>query len=254
MCELLAMSSQKSTRLTYSLASLASHAKGVSRDGWGVAYYQGLDVALYRDITSAEDSSTVKMLESSGPMTTLSIAYIRHATYGTIKLANTGPYTRELNGRMHVFSHNGNLTNLPPCSGRARFQPIGETDSEQAFCLLLERMSQLNSPSNQLPSAEARIELVTATAKELRSYGPASFLYSDGDLLFAHADRRIQPLTKKVSAPALYLLECPLVDSEINQGVILLASVPLSKEDWKPLPEGQVISARNGKIVSTIQL
>jgi predicted glutamine amidotransferase len=91
-------------------------------------------------------------------------------------------------------------------------------------------------------------------ARELRTYGPASFLYSDGDLLFAHADRRIQPLTREVSAPALYLLECSSVDSELNQSVTLVASLPLSNAAWEPMPEGQVISLRNGKIVSTMQL
>lgn len=51
MCELLTMSCRYPARLTSSLTALASHAKGDSRnrDGWGLAFYQGRDVALYRD-------------------------------------------------------------------------------------------------------------------------------------------------------------------------------------------------------------
>jgi glutamine amidotransferase len=265
MCELLAMSSRHPTKLTSSLTALASHAKGVSRDGWGAAFYQGHDVALYRDVTSAEDSLAVHFLESSGPTTTLSIAYIRHATHGTIALANTGPYMRELNGRMHVFAHNGSLTGLPKFD-KERFRPVGETDSEQAFCFLLERMSGLDHSPDQLPSTNLRMNLVAEVAKELRTYGPASFLYSDGDLLFAHADRRIQPLTRQVSAPALYRLECPVnktsalvVDSGDSdagkaQKVVLFASVPLTNEAWKPMPEGELIAVQNGEVVSNFQL
>jgi len=265
MCELLAMSSRHPTKLTSSLTVLASHAKGISRDGWGVAFYRGNDVALYRDITPADESHVVHFLESNGPTTTLSIAYIRHATQGAIGFANTGPYTRELNGRMHVFAHNGSLTGLPRFHGKGRFLAVGETDSEQAFCLLLERMSKV-SASNLLPSLEIRLNLVAEFAKELRSYGPASFIYSDGDLLFAYADRRIQPLTRQVSAPALYRLECPVnktpalvvdrlgSDEGKAQQVVLLASVPLTDEAWEPMPEGELIAVRNGEVVSTIQL
>lgn len=51
MCELLALSTSGPTRLTFSLHTLASRggATGSSRDGWGVAFYQGEDVALFRE-------------------------------------------------------------------------------------------------------------------------------------------------------------------------------------------------------------
>lgn len=41
------MSSSQPAKLTFSLHALASHAgkEDSSRDGWGVAFYQGLDVA-----------------------------------------------------------------------------------------------------------------------------------------------------------------------------------------------------------------
>jgi len=104
------------------------------------------------------------------------------------------------------------------------------------------------------PSVEIRMDVVVEFARMLRSYGPASFFYSDGDLLFAHADRRIQPITREVSAPALYFLECPSVALEKNQSVILMASLPLSDAGWKPMPEGQVISVRYGEVVSSAQL
>ncbi|MFN2287134.1 MAG: class II glutamine amidotransferase [Chromatocurvus sp.] len=270
MCELLAMSCRHPARLTSSLTALTAHAGGDSRnrDGWGLAFYQGRDVALYRDTTPADTGPLVPWLEANGPETTLSLGYIRHATQGTVNLANTGPFSRELNGRVHVFTHNGNLESLPHSSlvGNDFFQPVGETDSELAFCLLLDRIRQLPYPRGQLPSLQSRLDTVIEVALALRALGPASFLYADGDVLFVHADRRLQALTRQVTAPALYSLECPAGDkaalvrdsesAETNtaQRVILLASVPLTREAWIPMGEGEVLAVRQGEIVASVQL
>ena len=277
MCELLAMSCQNPARLTSSLTALAAHAGGESRnrDGWGLAFYQAHDVALYRDTTPADASPLLPWLETNGPATTLSLGYIRHATQGAINLANTGPFVRELNGRMHVFAHNGNLKNLlqRPFVKSGCFQPLGDTDSEMAFCLLLDRIRKLPYARGQLPyarghmaSLQARLNTVAEMALALRALGPASFLYADGDVLFSHADRRLQPGAGQVTGPALYRLECPagdkaalVHDSEsaqtiTAQRVILLASVPLSHEAWTPMQEGEVIAIRQGEIIATIQL
>ena len=270
MCELLAMSCRHPARLTSSLTALAAHAGGDSRnrDGWGLAFYQGHDVALYRDTTPADACPLVPWLEANGPATTLSLGYLRHATQGTITLANTGPFARALNGRMQVFAHNGNLNNLVHSSlvDSGCIQAVGETDSELAFCLLLDRIRQLPHARGQLPSLQARLDTVAEMALALRALGPASFLYADGDVLFAHADRRLQPLTRQVTAPALYRLECPagekaalVRDSEsaeaaTAQRVILLASVPLTHEAWTPMQEGEVLVVRQGEIVASVQL
>lgn len=150
MCELLAMSCRHPTRLTSSLTALAAHAQGSSRnrDGWGLAFYQGRNVALYRGTEPADASPMVRWLESGGPRTRLSLGYIRHATQGMVELANTGPFVRELNGRIHCFSHNGNLARLlveaePPAG---HYRPVGATDSELAFCQLLSGIERLAAP------------------------------------------------------------------------------------------------------------
>ena len=105
-------------------------------------------------------------------------------------------------------------------------------------------------------SRSGRLEAVAALALALRAFGPASFLYADGDAVFAHADRRLQPLTEQVTAPALYRLECPagykvalvgdceLPDAGTAQRVMLLASVPLIHKAWVAMPQGEVIAVR----------
>ncbi|MDZ7643272.1 MAG: class II glutamine amidotransferase [Woeseiaceae bacterium] len=270
MCELLAMSCRHPARLTSSLTALASHAAGNSRnrDGWGLAFYQGRDVALYRDTTPADSCPLVPWLEANGPATHLSLGYIRHATQGPVDLANTGPFSRELNGRMRVFAHNGNLKNLTRSSSNSSgcFQPVGETDSELAFCRLLDRLRQLDHTPGELPPLQARLDTVAEIAVALRALGPYSFFYADGDVLFAHADRRLQPLTGQVSSPALHRLTCPAgrettlmrncesAKAQAEQRVILLASVPLSDEAWMPMQEGELLAVRRGEIVASMQL
>lgn len=100
MCELLAMSASQPARLTFSLQTLAARGgmEGRMHDGWGVAFYQGQDVALFRESAPAADSALVHFLESQGPATDLAISHIRHATRGAVTLANTQPFVRELGG------------------------------------------------------------------------------------------------------------------------------------------------------------
>ncbi len=264
MCELLAMSTRHATRLTFSLQALSSHsaAPGMSRDGWGVAFYQGNDVALFREPGAASDSPLVRHLESGGPSTTLAISHIRHATQGAVSLANTQPFVRELAGSAHVFAHNGDLL-----GGEAarilvadRYRPVGTTDSELAFCALLERLHDALGRSRQLPCLERRLDVVAAFAADLRTLGPANFLYADGDALFAHSHRRFQPATGSIAPPGLHVLSqrCPQAQTTIDvqgvsvaggfQEVVLVASFPLSDEGWRPLAEGEVIAVRSGQI------
>ena len=113
---------------------------------------------------------------------------------------------------------------------------------------------------------QARLLAVAEVALVLRAFGPASFIYADSDVLLVHADRRLQPLTGQVTAPALYRLVCPAgseaalvrdcksADENAAQRLILLASVPLTEEPWTPMPEGEVIAVRQGEIVATVQL
>ena len=266
MCELLAISSQRPARLTFSLAALAAHAAadGRSRDGWGAAFFQDRDVALFREPSAAGDSPLVRFLETHGPATTLAISHIRRATRGATSLANTQPFARQLAGRMHVFAHNGDLPGIEDCMPFAtdRYRPLGGTDSEHAYCALLERIHELWGSSDLIPPLDKRIAVVAKFAAALRGLGPANFLYADGDTLFAHGHRRIQA-SGQVLPPGLFLLarRCAHADEAVHangvsvapgfQQVLLIASVPLTDEKWQPLSEGELVAVSAGRLVGT---
>lgn len=267
MCELLAISMSQPAGLTFSLHTLAARGgdAGTTRDGWGVAFYQGDDVALFREPAAAGSSALVRYLETQGPSTNLAISHIRHATQGAIQLSNTQPFVRELGGRAHVFAHNGHLPGVEhhPSMTLGTHHPVGQTDSEHAFCALLLRLCGLWTGAGP-PSLEARLSLLTAFAADLRELGPANFLYADGDALFAHGNRRIQPAIGRIEPPGLWVLQrhCAPADAsparsggaavvDEARAVTWIASVPLTDEAWRPLAEGELLAVRAGEVLAT---
>jgi glutamine amidotransferase len=260
------MSSDLSATLSLSLEKLAEHGgpPTMIRDGWGVGYYEGADVRLIKDAAPANDSDWARFVRDHDLRSQIVIAHIRKATMGEPAYRNAQPFVRELAGRMHLFAHNGWLPSIfqSPRFRSDLFSPVGETDSEQAFCALLERMREIWRKPGDIPSVEARLAVVSSFAGELRSLGPANFLYADGDVLFAHGDRRKQATTGKVEPPGLVFLqrwcrsgEHGFVTSGISvegadQTLTLVASVPLTNDPWQALAQGEVIALSKGRVLS----
>lgn len=263
MCELFAMSSRMPTTVGFSLERLARRggAEGPHRDGWGVGYYSGPDILLLREPAAASESELVQHIEQHGPPSELVISHIRLATRGKRALQNTQPFMRELGGRSHLFAHNGELDGLMGLQGeRGNFRPIGDTDSEAAFCVLLNELAPLwQEVDVDPPPLERRFDVVADFAARLRTLGIANFLYADGDTLFVHSDHRIPPGSEHTH-PGLYTLErcCTarlpdLSDSGVSlamdrQILTLVASVPLTEEIWQPMPRGEVLAIAGGAV------
>jgi len=171
MCELLAMSSLEPATLSISLEAFSERG-GLSaphKDGWGAAFYSGRDARRLRETGAASRSSGIRFLREQEYRSNLVLAHVRQATKGAVSLENTQPFARELGGRMHVFAHNGDLIGLEDATAAdlGRFRPIGDTDSEHAFCLLLARLEPLWA-ARDTPSLESRLAAVTAFAALLR--------------------------------------------------------------------------------------
>jgi glutamine amidotransferase len=262
MCELFGMSSRIPTSVQLSIDVLARHGSTARQlgDGWGAAFHDGRDARVVREPEPADDSPWIRCLAQRGLGGRIVLAHIRRATQGDVALRNTQPFQRELGGRVHLFAHNGRLAGIEQHLGAGpRFRPIGDTDSEVAFCALLDRLASLWAAG--APAAADRIAVVAEFAAELRAMGPANFLYTDGDLLFAHADRRIQP-DGRTAPPGLTMLErtCPIDHDALPtagitiapgpQQLVLFASVPLTGEAWRPIPEGALVVVRDGQMLA----
>ena len=258
------MSSRFPASVGFSLETLARRGgrDGPHKDGWGVAYFEDQDAFVLREPRPAAESGLVRFMETNGPPSKLVLSHIRLATQGEPALRNTQPFQRELAGRAHVLAHNGNLPDIrEQCQlDGSRFSPIGETDSELAFCYLLERLESLWARANGgLPSLEERFDAIVSFAESLRVLGPLNFIYTDGHTLFAHAHRRAQS-DGEVRPPGLHMLvrsceeqtidlsQSGILMSPVAQGVALVASIPLTDEQWEPLSEGEVVALRDGQV------
>jgi glutamine amidotransferase len=231
-------------------------------DGWGLAYLEEGDARVFRDIDAAAESPYLRFVAAREFRSEIVISHIRRATQGEVALRNTQPFARELGGRIHLFAHNGDLHGLDeqPDLRLARHLPIGETDSEQAFCVLLGRLSHLWSKPGMVPDLEERARIFTDFAQEIRCLGPANLAYTDGDAVFLHAHRRKHPSDGVVRPPGMHLLcrsskagdsgaQIPGLTVAATQHAVLAASVPLTDEVWVPLDEGEVVVLRRGLVV-----
>ncbi|MGC8476944.1 MAG: class II glutamine amidotransferase [Acetobacteraceae bacterium] len=261
MCELLGIAASAPVSARFSLRRLARRGRrpGEPIDGWGVVLHDGGDVRCYREPEPAGNSAWLRFVERHQAPARIVISHIRLATAGTVSLRNTHPFVRELGGRMHSFAHNGRLPGIEALAGDPGgwFRPVGESDSERAFCALLARLAPLWRDA--VPTAAARLAELRRFAADLGALGPANFLYSDGEYLFAHGDRRHQP-DGRIAPPGLWHLSCPCADAGMavrHAGVALaaaavprqvdvFASVPLSRAAWRPLAEGEVVMAPAG--------
>lgn len=196
------------------------------------------------------------------------IAHIRNASFGPVELRNTHPFRRELAGRVHIFAHNGDLPGIEDRNGldRSGFAvPVGNTDSEYAFCLLMQKLTRLWNDARAVPSLSARKKIVAEFAQQIGVLGPANFLYSDGDALFVHGHMRTQA-DGTMRAPGLHTISISCdyglgrsdlasvkLESEQVQKVTLVSTTPLNDGDWKPMQEGELLILRGGEIVDSHQ-
>lgn len=258
------MSSRYPATLRYSLEEFSRHGglAGPHKDGWGIAHYVDGDVRLLKEAAPASDSACVRFLQEHPIESDCAVAHIRKATQGARTLANCQPFVRELGGAMHVFAHNGDLDpgRLRERLALAHARPVGQSDSEYAFCALLASLEAPWMRSAGPPPLLERLEAIHAFARELRACGPANFLYADGDALFAHGHRRTQP-GGGIRPPGLHMLlrRCAhpggsfeaaglaIRSAVAEQQVAIFASVPLTREGgWRALEEGEIVAVRGG--------
>jgi glutamine amidotransferase len=265
MCELFALSSLYPTDVRFSLEVFSRHGglEGPHKDGWGIAYYEDEDVRLVKEAHPAFDSPCVRFIQDHPFAAATVLSHIRRATQGRLRMKNCQPFARELGGRMHVFAHNGDLDmrTLRAAIGLERFRPVGDTDSEYAFCALLGHLSPLWMRAAP-PALEARLGVVTRFAAAIRPLGPANFIYSDGDALFIHGDRRFHGDGAGATPPGLYTFcrRCTTRQGDVDadgllvalgaeQSIVLAASVPLTAEPgWRALGRGEIVVARRGSL------
>lgn len=192
MCQLLGMNANTATDLVFSFTGFARRAEE-HKDGFGIAFFEGAGVRLFVDAQSASISPVAQMVRSYPIRSSHIIAHIRKATQGAVLLENTHPFVRELWGRYWVFAHNGNLVDFHPRL-HAAFRPVGSTDSERAFCWLMQELSKAHA---SVPSIEELTTTLAELAPQAARHGTFNFMLSNGQALWAHCSTNLHYIERR---------------------------------------------------------
>lgn len=241
MCELFAMSANQPTDVGRYLSHLIPRGgkSGPHADGWGVAYFEGRASRVFKDAKPAAQSRYLSLLAKSRLKSTTVVAHIRRANPSSAgrTTANTHPFEREWNGQSWIFAHNGKLPALADVGqcNAGRFQPLGSTDSERAFCMLLDAIASGTRNGDPI-SAHAVTNAIEPLVHELAALGEFNFILSNGEYLFVHAHTRLHVLEQSLYTSA----------SSRRKTQVLLATAPLTNENWRPLTPGGIRVYQSG--------
>ena len=185
------MNCAEPTDVTFSFTGFAARG-GVTdhhADGWGIAFFEDKACRLFIDHQSSASSPLAEMVKRYPIKSKNTIAHIRKATQGHILLENCHPFMRELWGRHWIFAHNGDLKDYAP-EFNGVYQPVGTTDSELAFCALLQGLRDA-FPGAQPPLDELFDALETVLTRDITQFGVFNFLMSNGQALFSHCSTHL---------------------------------------------------------------
>jgi glutamine amidotransferase len=249
------------TDIVFSFSGLALRGgqKGPHADGWGLALYDGKAVRTFLEPTAAASSTLARFVQENPIKTLLAVAHVRKKTRGRTSLANTHPFVRELWGRAFTFAHNGTVKRVRRFP-LGRFHPIGETDSEYAFCVLLDRLDRRFS---SYPTGKKAIEryhrTVADAARDLGDSGTFNFLLGDGHRLFARCATKLH-----------YIVRCApfrvatLADDDVRidfsdvttprDRVVVVATAPLTRDEvWTAGTPGTLWVFSKGRLRACVR-
>lgn len=262
MCELLGMNCNVPTDICFSFAGFRERggSTGVHVDGWGIAFFEGESgkgTRVFLDPQPSAKSQLAELVRSYPIHSKNVIAHIRKATQGSVGLENTHPFRRELWGRYWIFAHNGNLEKFSPTFDGS-FIPVGSTDSEHAFCYILQQLkNKFTDYKTSPPDENAIFDALHKITLEICNFGEFNFLLSFGNSLFAHASTRLSYIVRKAPFAQAHLKDQDLSidfsqETTENDQVCVIATLPLTdNEIWQTMEPGTLWRFFDGEAVQS---
>ena len=258
MCQLLAMNSKNLADIRFSLTGFRRRG-GVTDDhidGFGIAYFEPTGLRHYCDDRAAMESPIAELVSHLTIKATNTVAHIRKS--GDRLLRNAHPFVREIWGEPWVFSHNGKMTfqdaddSDPIKQGMAsHYCPVGDTDSEFAFCYLL---NQLKNRFEHKPDAETLYAFLTEQCRFLAQYGIFNCLLTNGEWLLGYATTLLFYVTRQAPFGAATLVDADVTMdfSQVNAAddvMTVVATTPLTKDEhWQQLAVNECVIFKDGMI------
>lgn len=255
MCQLLGMNANVPTDICFSFTGFRQRGGTTDHhaDGWGIGFFEDTGCRLFID-TEPSISSPIATLVSTYPIRSRQvISHIRKATQGRTLLQNTHPFQREMGGRYWLFAHNGDLKDFVAPAGPV--QPVGDTDSEAAFCHLLNEL--LLTCADGRPSDEQLLAVITRVAGAIARHGTFNFLLSNGDWLLAHCSTQLTWIVRQAPFSVAHLSDEDVsIDfrkhTGANDRVAVIATAPLTdNEVWTPVAPDTLLMFRDGTLLAS---
>lgn len=246
MCELLAMSANVPTDIVFSFTGLAERGgvTGPHVDGWGITFYEGKGSRTFKDACPSSQSHIAQLIKSYPIKSEVVVSHIRQANRGCVSLENTHPFTRELWGRYWTYAHNGQLSEYEDKFTVSRFQSVGDTDSELAFCWIMEQV--LTQFGDRAPRDMAPVfHFIAGLADEIRALGVFNMILSDGNYLMCYCTNNLSYITRRAPFGEAKLIDTDVVidfnkETTPNDVVTVIATRPLTdNEQWQVLTAGE---------------
>ncbi|MEH2454426.1 class II glutamine amidotransferase [Nostoc sp.] len=251
MCQLLGMNCNVPTDICFSFEGFSARGGKTDdhRDGWGIAFFEGKGCRMFLDAQPSVVSPIAELVRSYPIHSTHVIAHIRKATQGEVALHNCHPFRRELWGQYWVFAHNGNLPDFDP-ENFGFYQAVGDTDSEKAFCMMLETLRS-RFPEGK-PDIKELYPVLKETSDQIAELGIFNYLLSDGEHFFAYCSTKLSYIVRQAPFAAAHLIDQDMtvdfreVTSERDR-VAVIATTPLTdNEVWTQIQPGELLVFQDG--------
>lgn len=220
-------------------------------DGWGLGLYpDGKAAQIIKEPIEAGSSVLADFIKEYPLSSRIFIGHVRSASRGDVTYSNTHPFVRELGGKEYVFAHNGTISVK---FETRRFKPLGETDSENAFCYLLEKIFEKDIRNWR----DEEFDWLRNKLEEINGHGSINCLLSDGEHLFCYANNGFPALNFTCRTPPYGRLRLMDEDWDINLEELkdpnekgyIVATHPLTDEQWLSFLPGELIVFKNGIMV-----
>ena len=250
MCQLLGMSCNTPTDIMFSFTGFSTRAQEHA-DGFGIAFFEDRGVRLFVDSQAANQSPVAELIRNYPIRSKHVIAHIRKATQGGVTLENCHPFVRELWGRYWVFAHNGNLVDFNPCL-HAAFRPVGTTDSERAFCWLMQELAKNHA---SVPTPEQLTQTLSELVPKIAAHGTFNFMLSHGHCLWAHCSTKLHYFLRHHPFEKVKLQDQDMqVDfsrvTTPEDKVAVIVTEPLTEDErWVAMRPGELKTFVDGQVL-----
>lgn len=256
MCQLFGLNSHEAVSPAFLLKGFYCRGGGTDHhaDGWGLAHFEGTRAKVVKQEFAAFNNPQLAKLVNNTNASHTVMAHIRKATVGSVALQNTHPFVRTLWGQEWVFAHNGDLKKYR-ASMRWPFTARGDTDSEQAFCDLLNHLWLRFGAV--MPKVNVLADAIKQWADDAAQFGTLNFMLSNGSHLISYCTSDLHWAQR-----ANQFSDVALVDfdrnAEFNRYSVrgektqIIATQPLTVgENWQAMRKGELRVFSEGQVVLT---